>query len=74
MTDGIVWSFCFEEIGLPLQLLHGNSLVHVTFPEVAVLLPRVRCYQPVDELGYDYYKLQGYFLTHFLYVASGWGR
>ena len=31
-------------------------------------------WQGIDELGHNFYKLQAYFLTHFLYVVSEWGK
>jgi hypothetical protein len=36
-------------------------------------LPTARCYQPRAALGDDFYKLQCYFLTHFVYMMSDWG-
>ena len=33
-----------------------------------------RRYQRVDELGHDFFRLQCYFVTHFIYVMSDWGR
>ena len=31
-------------------------------------------YQRIDELGHDFFRLQCYFVTHFIYVLSDWGR
>ena len=31
-------------------------------------------YKRVDELGHDFFRLQCYFVTHFIYVMSDWGR
>mmetsp|Transcript_28462 Transcript_28462/g.88079 ORF Transcript_28462/g.88079 Transcript_28462/m.88079 type:complete len:132 (+) Transcript_28462:266-661(+) len=35
----------------------------------------IRCrYQRIDELGHDFFRLQCYFVTHYIYVLSDWGR
>lgn len=30
--------------------------------------------QGIDELGHNFFKLEAYFVTHFLYVVSEWGK
>ena len=30
--------------------------------------------QSIDELGHNFFKLEAYFVTHFLYVVSEWGK
>lgn len=63
MTDAVVWSYVFDDIALPL----ANGAVGQQ--HIMRFLPLARCYRPIDELGHDYFKLQSYFLTHFLCVA-----
>lgn len=71
LTDALVWCYVFTDVGV---LLHSkrNELVYLT--GALNLLPLARCYQRIDELGHDFFKLQGYFLTHFVYVMSDWGQ
>mmetsp|Transcript_3775 Transcript_3775/g.11170 ORF Transcript_3775/g.11170 Transcript_3775/m.11170 type:complete len:661 (-) Transcript_3775:184-2166(-) len=70
LTDALVWSHLFEELGVPLICNNAN----VSFVDVASVLPLVRVYQRIDELGHDFFRLQCYFVTHFIYVMSDWGR
>mmetsp|Transcript_31529 Transcript_31529/g.40541 ORF Transcript_31529/g.40541 Transcript_31529/m.40541 type:complete len:984 (-) Transcript_31529:506-3457(-) len=70
LTDAVVWSYLFYEIGLSFDCHSGN----ISFTEVSQLLPQARCYKSVDEMGHDFFKLQCYFLTHFIYVCSNWGQ
>jgi len=70
LTDAVVWSYLFYEIGLSFDCHSGN----ISFTEVVKLLPEARCYKSVDEMGHDFFKLQCYFLTHFIYVCSNWGQ
>mmetsp|Transcript_10235 Transcript_10235/g.41430 ORF Transcript_10235/g.41430 Transcript_10235/m.41430 type:complete len:632 (-) Transcript_10235:1023-2918(-) len=70
LTDALVWSYLFEEIGVPLSC----SNAHVSFCDVIAMLPAMRRYYRLDELGNDFYRLQCYFLTHFIYIVSDWGR
>jgi hypothetical protein len=70
LTDALVWSYLFEEIGVPLICNNAD----VSFVDVVTILPAVRAYQRIDELGHDFFRLQSYFVTHFIYVMSDWGR
>lgn len=70
LTDALVWSYLFEEIGVPLVCNNAD----VSFVDVVTILPAVRAYQRIDELGHDFFRLQCYFVTHFIYVMSDWGR
>lgn len=74
LTDAIVWAYLFDELGMPVECVNGGHRVSVTFSDLAALLPSVRCYQTIDQLGHNLYKLQCYFITHFLYVISDWGQ
>lgn len=70
LTDALVWSHLFEELRVPLTCNNAN----VSFVDVASIFPLVRTYQRIDELGHDFFRLQCYFVTHFIYVMSDWGR
>jgi len=65
-----VWTYLFEETEIPLVC--NNADVH--FSDAVATLPAVRKYQRIDELGHDFFRLQCYFVTHFIYVLSDWGR
>jgi hypothetical protein len=51
-----------------------NGGCDVSLASVLQYLPIVRSYQSVDVLGHNFYKLQCYFITHFIYVFSDWGH
>lgn len=70
LTDALVWSYLFKEIDVPLMCNNTD----VSFTDVVAILPAVRSYKRVDELGHDFFRLQCYFVTHFIYVMSDWGR
>jgi hypothetical protein len=53
---------------------HFNGGHYIPLSSVLQYLPIVRSYQPVDVLGHNFYKLQCYFITHFIYVFSDWGH
>lgn len=69
MTDAVVWSYVFEDISVQLcaSMNSGQgAMKSIGQGMVMRFLPLARCYRPIDELGHDYFKLQSYFLTHFL--------
>jgi hypothetical protein len=68
LTDALVWSYVLVEVGIS-----ENKFGHI-LAAVAKLVPLARCYQRPDELGYDYFRLECYFMTHLLYVFSDWGQ
>jgi len=70
LTDALVWSYLFECVDVPL--VFNNA--HFSFTDIVRLLPQVRKYYGLDELGHDFFQLQCYYLTHFIYVVSDWGR
>lgn len=70
LTDALVWSYLFERVDIPLSFNNAQF----SFTDVVRLLPQVRRYYTVDELGRDFFQLQCYYLTHFIYVVSDWGR
>jgi hypothetical protein len=70
LTDAIVWAYVFRDIGIDTTLLSNISPLE----SIAQLLPLARCYQRIDELGVDFFKLQCYFLTHLIYAFSDWGQ
>lgn len=76
MTDAVVWSFVFGSIGLGIecQPSSANRLGQLRVEDVLFLLPEARHYRELDELGESFFKLQCYFITHFIYVMSDWGE
>jgi hypothetical protein len=76
LTDAVVWTYLFEDIGISVRCASGGQSTQsaVFLGDVARFLPIARNYQPVDELGHDFYRLQCYFLTHFVYALTDWGR
>jgi len=70
LTDALVWAYVFEDVGIDIRCNnHSTSLA-----EVVSIMPLARCYQRIDELGHNFWKLQCYFLTHLIYVFSDWGQ
>lgn len=69
LTDAVVWLYVCEDIGIPMKCQDGMC----TMSDFLHMLPLVRKYSGLDELGQLNFKLQCYFVTHFLYVISDWG-
>ena len=74
LTDAFVWSYVFKSLDLPVKCIGVEGSGSSIFSDILRLLPQARSYQTIDELGHDFYKLQCYFLTHFIYIMSDWGR
>ena len=55
--------YLFDSLGLPLQC-HGSA--PMSLADLLHHLPQMRQYRSCDELGHDFFKLQCYFVTHFL--------
>ena len=70
LTDALVWGYVYEDCGIDIRCNNRRTC----FAEVASNLPLARCYQRIDELGHNFYKLQCYYLTHLIYVFSDWGQ
>ena len=70
LTDALVWAYVFRDVGIDIQCNNRGT----TLSEIVSVLPLARCYQRIDELGHNFYKLQCYFLTHLVYVFSDWGQ
>ena len=68
LTDAVVWGFVFHTLDLELGTEGGG------FTDVLSVLPKARSYFALHELGKDFFNLQCYFITHFIYVMSDWGR
>eukprot|EP00808_Paulinella_micropora_P018394 g32537.t1 len=71
LTEAVVWTSVFQDIGLdPLNTATGQYNLN----EVLKMARHVRPYQSLVTLGWDSYLVQGYFLTHLLFIMSHWGR
>ncbi|KAH0478521.1 MAG: uncharacterized protein KVP18_002848 [Porospora cf. gigantea A] len=64
-TDMLVWSDVFHKAAIPFPLDVGSVLTNIT---------GVRPYGSCLELGREDYILQGYLVTHIIFVVSGWGE
>eukprot|EP00941_MAST-03F_sp_MAST-3F-sp1_P006109 g6109.t1 len=69
LTDAAVWTYICEDIGI--RMIFQDE--EIGFNDFLVLLPEARHYRWLDELGTNNFKLQSYFITHFIYVMSDWG-
>jgi hypothetical protein len=75
MTDAVVWAFVFDSMNLEVVCQNrGNKSGVLDIEDVFRHLPVARKYKELDELGEDFWKLQCYFVTHFIYVMSDWGE
>jgi hypothetical protein len=70
LTDAVVWGYVFSVVDIPIRCQNGIA----TLKKIVEVLPLARCYQRIDELGHEFYKLQCYFLTHVIYAFSNWGQ
>ena len=70
LTDALVWCYVFRDIGIDMHCHNGEP----SLMAIIEILPIVRSYYGIDELGHDFFKLQCYFITHLLYVFSDWGQ
>jgi hypothetical protein len=73
LTDACVWSFVFGTFGLPLECQRLSRVTELKFAHLCRFLPEARSYRDLAELGHDFWKLQSYFASHFVYIMSGWG-
>lgn len=70
LTDALVWAYVFGDLQIDLFCIDGL----VSFNTVARLLPLVRNYSPIHELGHQFFKLECYFVTHVVLAFSDWGQ
>lgn len=76
LTDAMVWLYLFEDLHLDAQFLGSRNgyIETVSLEDVFKNhLLQSRHYFTIDEIGWNDWKLQCYFITHFLYVVSDWG-
>lgn len=74
MTDAVVWGFVFQSIGLQIEAQVGPRVAALKIEDLFFLLPETRQYKEWEEMGLDFFKLQCYFITHFIYVMADWGE
>jgi hypothetical protein len=63
----------FGTVGFPLRCQVSSQATVLKMSDVLLLLPEARRYRDFDELGSDGWKLQSYFVSHFVYIMSDWG-
>ena len=64
--DYLIWGYCTQVIGIDAFKFDLSRFVRK--------LPTIRSYGTFEELGHRMYLHQCYFITHFIYVMSDWGR
>jgi len=75
LTDAIVWSFVYQSMNSDITChSRGGKRGTLILRDFMRFLPEARKYKDLDELGEDFWKLQCYFVTHFIYVMSDWGE
>lgn len=65
LTEAMVWTSLFAELGCAVKTC--------TLDQVFRFIPLLRPYGTFQFQGRDSYILMCYFITHLVYVASGWG-
>ncbi len=71
LTEALCWSYLFQSVGLDVDVRSASAQ---SLSKVVRLLPLVRSYSSLDEMGDNFYKHQCYFVTHLVYVFSDWGQ
>jgi len=69
MCEALVWTSVFEDVSIPVEAADGS----VTMRDQLKLVKKVRPYKSMAELGKDAYLLEVYYLTHMMFILSGWG-
>jgi hypothetical protein len=64
--DYLIWGYCSQVIGIDAFKFNLKSFVKK--------LPVLRSYGTFEELGHRCFLHQCYFITHFIYAMSEWGR
>ena len=64
--DYLIWGYCTQIIGIDAFKFDLKRFVKK--------LPVIRSYGTFEELGHRIYLHQCYFITHYIYVMSDWGR
>jgi hypothetical protein len=75
MTDAWVWAFIFDTLGVRLACQSRSARAELRVEDLLNnhLLGAFRKYQSLADLGRDFWKLQCYWATHYIYVQSNWG-
>lgn len=69
VCEAVVWSSVFAELGVPVRAADGRCSVG----DVLRILPALRPYGNRRQMGRDSYQLMCYFVTHLVFVLTGWG-
>jgi hypothetical protein len=64
--DYLIWGYCFQVIGIDAFKFNLDNFLKK--------LPVIRSYGTFEELGHRVFLHQCYFITHFIYAMSEWGR
>jgi hypothetical protein len=71
LTDALCWAYLFKCIDFDIDM---HSTDADSLAKIVRLLPMVRGYIILGDVGRDFYKWQCYFITHLVYVFSDYGQ
>ena len=69
--DSLVWLYICKDISLALP---NGHCVDTQLRKLFRIMPIIRSYKTLEELGENMFKSQSYFITHLIYVFSDWGE
>lgn len=70
LCEALVWTSVFRDIHIePMNCADGSCAL----TDVLKFMPAIRPYRSLESLGLANYKCQCYFLTHLVFILSGWG-
>jgi hypothetical protein len=70
LCEALVWTSVFRDIQIePMKFADGSC----SLADVLKFMPQIRPYKSLQTLGLANFQLQCYFLTHLMFILSGWG-
>jgi hypothetical protein len=70
LTEALVWTSIFRDMAIePLTTMNSQVKLEDCFK----FIPQIRPYKSLNELVHDNYLTQCYYLTHLIFILSGWG-
>ena len=70
MTESLVWTSVFTECGI-VPFRFNDATVQLS--DILQFVSQIRPYQSLTQLGRDSYITQSYWITHLIFIMSGWG-
>lgn len=71
VLENLVWLYICKDVSVRLP---QDENADTQMQKVLRILPIVRSYKSVSEIGINMYKNECYFVTHIIYVFCDWGR